>query len=439
MAYYDEVMADSPTGYWRLDEFAGGAGIVDHAVVDDSSGNGHDGELRIVSSLAQAAESLVAGSPGASLYLEGASVQIPSLGPFSTFSAEFITLAHDGEWRAGFGATNVWGLDVWNQPTVTGSSNGQLMMLGPEDDSSGSTDITTRRDTFTGMVPERWERFHCVGTYDGSYLRFYGNGVLISSYNMADNPWPALVDGGGPPYIETDTTRNFQIHGIRVQMDEVAFYKNAVLSPARIAAHYAALSIDFRHLSSTQRWTNTATMQAEGQIGHAPSAQTARWTSTGGLTRDDAVAVQYADGHSLVTGDLNNFGPEDLGGDSIGRTSVSGNLGIRQKVAGSSAGRSSVSALIGSPAGVVGSAIDGQSYVSGTLDILAIAPLQGISHGSSSIDSYEAFLSIKSKPRPSGGQDNDQSDPPDGFGGTRGGGKAFFSPYSSGRVTEDCT
>lgn len=429
MSLYSEIMADSPTGYWRFDELTS---LTDLMSVEDSSGNDNDATLHISGGLGTIEDSLVAGVTGKSLYLEAAQVRLPSLGSFTSFTAEWIIYAHTGEWQTDFGATNVWRLAAWDAPTVIGSASSEARLYGL--DGSGFN-VQKAAVSASGVAP-RFNRYHYAATYDGSYLKLYVNGALAATYDVTATPWPA-----GPPTITTDSTTDIHLSATRARIDEAAFYKNTVLSAARIAAHYDEIGVGFDARANLPRWTGSGAMEAEAILEQPVWAQTARWTGGGTLSREDDVLVQVSAGVAEVIGNLTVYGPEDFAADSSGRASVSGSLSILRQIAAASAGSSSVAGFMGTPAGLVGSS-DGGCSVGGTMGILDIVSMEGSIAGDSS---SQGALLIKSKPKPTGEQTGDDwgydADLPPGGGiGIGGGGfpRGGFTPTSTGWVTEDC-
>ena len=80
------------------------------------------------------------------------------------------------------------------------------------------------------IVLNQWT--HLVGTYDGTTLRLYVNGALVSSNTVTYTPnttRPLRVAAG-----RTELSAQYLLPG---RVDEVAVYGSA-LSAARVQAHY---------------------------------------------------------------------------------------------------------------------------------------------------------------------------------------------------------
>jgi hypothetical protein len=134
------------------------------------------------------------------------------------------------KWQTGAGSNNEWSLSSENiSPAGTGPG---LLGFGLQYTSAGIQGINGT----TVMVPQKW--YHCVGTYDGSNLRVYVNGVLentaaalASSYKeYASQPTALLGFGnglvGGPDYYPTNA-----------RLSEARIY-NKALSTSDVAQNY---------------------------------------------------------------------------------------------------------------------------------------------------------------------------------------------------------
>lgn len=225
MAYSDEVLADSPKGYWRLGATA----------TTDSSGNGYTlttgGTPTAVTGLvptdtADGARdidtpdtdfyTLSSGSPGADdMDYEGTSsfsvecwvnLRTPGAGEF-----ERIVAHEDG--------SNGWILYYHDTAGIgIGRNRAGSFQLKDEVPSGGTLGVT----------------YHVVGTYDGSNLRLYINGSE-SGTSITDTTsigaYTANLRIGRSPLGGTT--------GMNGVVDEVAVYPTA-LAADRIAAHYTA-------------------------------------------------------------------------------------------------------------------------------------------------------------------------------------------------------
>lgn len=218
MAYSDEVLADTPVAYWRL-----GSGSTD---VDDSSGNARSltktGSPSEVASLLLSTSDTARSFPGNnSAYYEAADEAAYDFLNTSAFSIEGWVNASsaDTSFRRFFGhedASNGWHLGVHSTEGV---------FFNRRAGGSGNT-LNYNPGTIVGVT------FHCVGTYDGTNLRFYVNGVLREG-PTADSVNMGAVSNTVRTGVYTGSS---QVAGT---YDELAIYSTA-LSQARIQAHYDA-------------------------------------------------------------------------------------------------------------------------------------------------------------------------------------------------------
>lgn len=152
MAYADEVLADSPLGYWKLDETSG-------TTVADSSGNGRDGVLT--------------GSPGRSA---GA----PPGGGFDFDGSSRVNIADDAAW------------DVTTGLTI------ETSIFFPATPPSSYRRIFTRDNSSS---PQTWT----LGTNGGSWDAFIRDGggsytaIFTSGTVPTDNAWHLVI-------VESDAT-----------------------------------------------------------------------------------------------------------------------------------------------------------------------------------------------------------------------------------------
>ena len=210
-----QVLADHPSGFWRLGDPAGST------IAADASGNG-------LSAAVDAGVTL--GQPGA---IGGdTAATFPGSGPAMTVAPSAL-----------LDLPNAVSVEAWVRPTSAGQNGGIFektvggwvnseYMLFLE---AGVAKFRVR--TTTGaLVPvdgptlalNTWT--HLVGTFDGTTLRLYVNGVLASSA-LAQGP---LQSGSGTAFIGRLGQSLYPFQG---SIDEVAVFP-AVLSPERIRAHY---------------------------------------------------------------------------------------------------------------------------------------------------------------------------------------------------------
>ena len=218
-----QVLADRPLGFWRLGDASGSASAA------DASGNG-----------------LVAAvDPGVSLGQPGAisgdtAATFPGSGPAITVPATAV-----------LDLGNAVSVEAWVRPTIAGQNGGILektvngwvnsqYMLFLE---AGVAKFRVR--TASGaLLPvdgpvlplNAWS--HLVGTFDGSALRLYVNGVLVAT-SAAAGP---LNSGSGPVFVGRLGQNLYPFQG---SLDEVAVFSGA-LSPDRIRAHYLGGVVSIR-------------------------------------------------------------------------------------------------------------------------------------------------------------------------------------------------
>ncbi len=238
--YADEVMADGPTGYWRLGDRQGSS------VAVDSSGNGHDGKVSGGVTFGQRAFPL---GDTAALF-DGATgrIMVPNVGPKKReINPTRITMEAIIRWD---GPTNVQQRIIEKQSYVGIPQYG--MSVTPDGHvfvelrmSDGTPNLVIVNATSTDVVT-RGANTHVAATYDGRTIRIYINGLpsgekLINQASEVDidikddeDDQVALVLGDryDPP---GQAQRTF--NGL---IDEVAIFPRALASE-RIQAHYEAL------------------------------------------------------------------------------------------------------------------------------------------------------------------------------------------------------
>jgi uncharacterized membrane protein YkvA (DUF1232 family) len=211
------VLADSPTGYWRLNESAGTA-------VNDLTNHGLRGTP--TSGVALSATGALADSDAA-MSFDGTSGQI-QISPNTQFS-----------FTAAFSA------EAWIKTSGTGTWQ-RVVGVGP--DSGGPWELllngngvpalfmqTTAGSASTSAYPltvtdDEWH--HIVATWDGTTARLYVDGDAVGQTNIAGTlvsaTTMALTFGNAPDYP-------MWVSGV---LDDVAVYP-AALSAAQVQAHYA--------------------------------------------------------------------------------------------------------------------------------------------------------------------------------------------------------
>lgn len=222
LTYADIVMSDEPVAYYRLGETTGTAQALGPAGQPGTYG----------ASVARGAAGLIAGDPNLAASLPGYGldggtaniVQVPKqpkLEPTAQVSLE------------------CWVKLLYGDATIVtygggASTNAAYAIFTPPDGHPaffigtfgfiGEADIEIASSTTN----------HLVGTYDGSFVRLYVNGVMHFEQAKVGVVGPYNGNGLGIGGLFDGTAT--QATGI---IDEVAVYDHA-LTPERVAAHYAA-------------------------------------------------------------------------------------------------------------------------------------------------------------------------------------------------------
>ena len=222
--YAQEVLADSPVAYWRLGEASGTTAF-------DEVG-GYDGTY--TGSPTLGATGLIAGDSDTAMSLASATddgVTIPNhadLMPTTAISVEAwftVDAANSGNSR----------IVAADQASTTQTYH--LLLNSSRNFSwrvkSGGTwyggDFDGDSPTADGSTI-----YHMVGTYDGSYVRLYINGVAQTTTYAATGPLNVATADLELGFKSTQPDSDFA-----GTLDEVAIY-DAALSAARIEAHYNA-------------------------------------------------------------------------------------------------------------------------------------------------------------------------------------------------------
>jgi len=228
MSYSSEVLADSPVGYWRLEETTG-------ATAADSSGNARDGTYTGSPTL---------GVPGALAI---------STNKATTFNGTTQYVAISDAAAFSIPTTNLFSVEAWFRTTATGAVRNIVSKVTAANFEwsmfiNGAPAINFLVYNAAGggsnslqgpasVVANTW--YHVVATVNASTnaMILYINGVQVDTNTNTQ----ILANGTSPVNIGRRPDGTSLFNG---SVDEVAIYPT-VLSAARVAAHYAAAAIEW--------------------------------------------------------------------------------------------------------------------------------------------------------------------------------------------------
>jgi len=228
MSYSSEVLADSPVGYWRLEETTG-------ATAADSSGNARDGTYTGSPTL---------GVPGALAI---------STNKATTFNGTTQYVAISDNAAFSIPTTNLFSVEAWFRTTATGAVRNIVSKVTAANFEwsmfiNGAPAINFLVYNAAGggsnslqgpasVVANTW--YHVVATVNASTnaMILYINGVQVDTNTNTQ----ILANGTSPVNIGRRPDGTSLFNG---SVDEVAIYPT-VLSAARVAAHYAAAAIEW--------------------------------------------------------------------------------------------------------------------------------------------------------------------------------------------------
>ena len=217
-AYADEVMADSPAAYWKLDETSG-------TTAADSSGNGNNGTYGGGVTLNQS-PLIVSGKAIVATANSQPAVAGPNIAASTALAAEiWLKLAAPAANRAVFGkyASGSW--PVWS---VEIASDGKLaagLYLG--NSPTGRVVVTTPAsiaDNQRHKIGVSWDKA------GDQKVHLYVDGVQVAESAAWNN---TLWAGSG------HTVMVYQAGSESIKFDEASVYTHA-LSATRVQAHYNA-------------------------------------------------------------------------------------------------------------------------------------------------------------------------------------------------------
>lgn len=215
--YITTILRDSPIVYYRLDESSGTS-------ANDISGNTYTGTL----------------NGGITLGQTGALFSDTNKAMLFDGSTGYISLpsALNGN---GFTALTFEG---WYKPSTSALGSFTLLMMGDNTDHnfgyqlywSGTSSLnfnvgvgTANNGVSYNASPVANVYWHIVGTFDGSTIRLYVNGVLQGSASLS-----GTISASATPILGASTGHSFKFPGT---IDEVAIYSYA-LSALQVSTHY---------------------------------------------------------------------------------------------------------------------------------------------------------------------------------------------------------
>lgn len=220
-SYSSVVLADNPVGYWRLNEASG-------TVAADLGSGAHPGTY--TGTLTHVGDSPIVGDTTArSASLDG--------------STAYVTIPND----AAFSAT-LFSVEGWVKRTATGLATQSLIAkgVGPDEWDLFFTNAGNVTFYIGNTVPGAYVQTpgvtapavgvwtHFVGTWDGTMIKLYMNGVLVASSATVSGTRSSA--GSAAPNIGRRADNNFFA---AAEIEEVAYYSYA-LTAAQVANHYLA-------------------------------------------------------------------------------------------------------------------------------------------------------------------------------------------------------
>lgn len=245
MAYVDEIIADSPIAYYRLDETSG-------TVIGDSSGNSRTGT-----------------------YASGTLAQ-PGLVPSDNVSTSVLNLVgvvNDAAWMntaaltvkcrvrintlppggSGYALVGRYGTGAFNWLLWVNTSSQLAFQC--------RNDLGTVYNVADPAVASTGVTYEVAGTYDGATMRLFVNGTQVGSTPVT-NPLSQA-----PRAITLGRYSDSAATDLPGYLDEIALYGQALTS-TRLSAHYAS-----------SQPVNTSTAQYSFvNMGYAPVADTVNTT-----------------------------------------------------------------------------------------------------------------------------------------------------------------
>lgn len=234
--YPTTILADNPICYLRLEETSGST------AADSSASGAYPGVYNFVGGYP------LLGQPGidtnsitlsvAQLFAAVTVGYYDALNQQAPFSFEIWarpTSIDSVNWRCPIGNFSGWG---------TATQSGWYVYQSPGAPSTFAC-ITASGVWITSPAITLFNWYHLVGTYDGTNMSFYVNGVLIGTQNASGYTANSVNNAGVNPIAlgyRGDASGYGEFDG---GLDEFAYYTNA-LTPAQVLTHYQVGTNSFR-------------------------------------------------------------------------------------------------------------------------------------------------------------------------------------------------
>lgn len=273
LTYAQQVLADNPIGYWKLDETAG-------TTAADSSGNGRD--MTVSGSVTLGAAAIRPNSPRA-----------------FDFTGGYLSRAYDAGLNANSHSWEAWvNADAVSSYRAILARDGNSGSRGPTlyvqggilDLYTGGNDVVAARTLAIGGM------YHVVATYDyaAQLVCFYVNGVLDvvrTGWNIPISALNGIYIGASPAGTGAPT---LPFDG---KISDVAYY-TTTLSALRVAEHYRAAFTDASYLAAV----TADTPAAQYRLGDLAGTT---MTDSSGNGRDGTYANVTLGTTGLIPGDTN--------------------------------------------------------------------------------------------------------------------------------------
>lgn len=292
MAYADAVLADSPLGYWKLDEASG-------TTCTDSSGNGRNLTYGGTPSFRNSGPPIVGGTSYAvgldGVNGEGAAASYASWMLPTSFSLEcWVRSTASAGYPAIFGVAN------------GRADSGQFVLYIRSgtikatftNTFAASSEVTTG----SGMTDGNWR--HVVVTHDSvsGDLILYINGSSVASNSRTGTPQSVsqpIIIGGCGSTVDSNWFSGDIAH---------CAYYGAALSAARVLAHYQAASGTVLAGGAAATVSSTGTLSSAG-VTDLGGAAVAVATASGGVPAIASSLVAAAVARASATGSIPTPGP----------------------------------------------------------------------------------------------------------------------------------